>query len=111
MIMYKTFLKIVVVIIGVFYIASFCEFDQNECRQNYDNETHAYIHVDNVNAKLIKLPVDAKQLCIIPFRINIPSQTLYQTSTQISTHLYCKVITKSIFSIRYSSFDTILSRE
>ncbi len=73
--MYKTFLKIIVVIIGVFYIASFCEFDRNESRQNYDNETHAYIHVDNVNAKLIKLPVDAKQLCTVTFRINIPSQT------------------------------------
>lgn len=74
--MYKTLLKIAVLIIGIFYIASFCEFDQQEYRQNYDNEIHVYIHNDNVNAKPIKLPVVVKQLYTIPVKIDIPNQTL-----------------------------------
>lgn len=80
--MYKTLLKITGLIIGIFYIASFCEFDQKECRQNYDNETHVYIHNDNVNAKPIKLPVVVKQLYTIPIKIDIPNQA-FTTSQSI----------------------------
>lgn len=72
--MYKIFFKIVVLITGILYIASFCEFDQRECIQNYDNETHVYIHNDNVSAKPIKLPVVFKQLYTVPLKIVIPHQ-------------------------------------
>ncbi len=37
------FLKILFLLVGFTYIASACEFDHKEMKQNYEKETHTYI--------------------------------------------------------------------
>ncbi len=57
--MKSKFLKIIILLVGVAYIASACEFDHKEMKQNYEKENHSYITaaktgVDFINTDSIK---------------------------------------------------------